>query len=113
MNSLKFLLVFSIFSLLSSCDNNFFLNSKKKFNNIDITGANYAKNFSLIDHNGVKRNLSDFKNKIVIVFFGFTNCPDICPSTLFDLAKVKKLLGWSPKVYPEEGIKATLTELLK
>lgn len=64
-----------------------------KFKSIDITGADYAKGFELTDHNGAQRTLADFKGKLVVVFFGFTQCPDVCPTALTDLAEVKRLLG--------------------
>ena len=64
-----------------------------KFKSIDITGADYVKGFALTDHNGVQRSLADFKGKAVVVFFGFTQCPDVCPTALADLAEVKRLLG--------------------
>ena len=64
-----------------------------KFKSVDITGANYVKGFALADHNGVQRSLADFKGKAVVVFFGFTQCPDVCPTALADLAEVKRLLG--------------------
>ena len=63
------------------------------FSSIDITGADYGKNFALSDHNGQVRHLSDFAGKVVVVFFGYTQCPDVCPTTLAELAEVKKLLG--------------------
>lgn len=65
----------------------------QKFKSIDITGADYAKGFALADHNGAQRILADFKGKVVVVFFGFTQCPDVCPTALADLAEVKRLLG--------------------
>jgi protein SCO1 len=55
---------------------------KPSFNSVDITGAEFAKDFQLTDHNGQLRTLQDFRGKIVVVFFGFLNCPDICPTTL-------------------------------
>ena len=66
---------------------------KPQFKSIDLTGANYAQGFSLTDHNGQVRSLKDFAGKIVVVFFGFTQCPDVCPSTMAELAQVKQLLG--------------------
>jgi len=66
---------------------------KPKFNSIDITGADYAKGFTLTDHNGQSRSLSDFKGKLVVVFFGYTQCPDVCPTTMTELVEVKRLLG--------------------
>ena len=64
-----------------------------KFVSIDLTGADYAQNFSLRDHNGKMRTLSDFAGKVVVVFFGFTQCPDVCPTSMAELAQVKKDLG--------------------
>ena len=66
---------------------------KPKFNAIDITGADYAKGFTLIDHNGQSRGLSDFKGKVVVLFFGYTQCPDVCPTSMVELAEVKRLMG--------------------
>ena len=66
---------------------------KLQFKSIDITGADYANGFSLVDHNGVQRSLQDFKGKVVVVFFGFTQCPDVCPTALTELAEVKRKLG--------------------
>lgn len=63
------------------------------FASIDVTGADYAKGFELADHNGQVRRLSDFGGKVVVVFFGFTQCPDVCPTTLSELGEVKKALG--------------------
>ena len=63
------------------------------FASIDVTGADYAKDFELTDHNGVVRHLGDFKGKVVVMFFGYTQCPDVCPTTMAELAEVKKLLG--------------------
>jgi protein SCO1/2 len=63
------------------------------FSGIDITGANYAQGFSLPDHNGRVRTLADFQGKVVIVFFGFTQCPDVCPTSLNELVQAKVLLG--------------------
>ena len=66
---------------------------KQTFAAIDITGADYATGFSLTDHNGQPRTLADFKGKVVVVFFGFTQCPDVCPTSMQELAEVKKMLG--------------------
>ncbi len=63
------------------------------FNNVDITGAPYARDFSLTDHTGTRRTLADYRGKVVTVFFGFTQCPDVCPTTLHDMVEVKKQLG--------------------
>ncbi len=63
------------------------------FASIDVTGADYAKDFTLTDHNGQVRKLADFKGKVIVMFFGYTQCPDVCPTTIVELAEVKKLLG--------------------
>ena len=66
---------------------------KPDFAAIDVTGADYARGFSLTDHNGQLRTVRDFAGKVVVVFFGYTQCPDACPTTMAELAEVKKLLG--------------------
>ena len=66
---------------------------KPSFKAIDITGADYARGFTLSDHNGQTRSLSDFKGQVVVVFFGYTQCPDVCPTSMTELAEVKRLLG--------------------
>jgi protein SCO1/2 len=66
---------------------------KVPFANTDITGLDYAKGFALTDHNGKPRTLADFKGKVVVVFFGYNQCPDVCPTTLSELAGIKKALG--------------------
>ncbi|MBC7681084.1 MAG: SCO family protein [Ferruginibacter sp.] len=60
---------------------------------VDLTGADYAKDFQLTDHNGQPRSLKDFAGKLVVVFFGYTQCPDVCPTSMAELAEVKKSLG--------------------
>jgi protein SCO1/2 len=64
-----------------------------QFKSIDITGADYAQGFTLADQRGQVRSLSDFKGKVVVVFFGYTQCPDVCPTSLQELAEAKRLLG--------------------
>ena len=66
---------------------------KPQFRAIDITGAEYARDFQLTDHNGQPRTIKDFAGKVVVVFFGFTQCPDVCPTALAELAEVKRTLG--------------------
>ncbi len=63
------------------------------FKSTDITGIPYAQTFGLNDTAGQKRSLAEFRGKVVVVFFGFTQCPDVCPSTLAELLEVKKALG--------------------
>lgn len=67
--------------------------SAPAFNGVDITGASYARDFALTDAAGKRRTLAEFRGKLVVVFFGFAQCPDVCPTTLADLAQVKKRLG--------------------
>ena len=66
---------------------------KPMFKAIDLTGAEYAQDFHLKDHNGQMRSLADFKGQVVVVFFGYTQCPDFCPTTLSEWVQVKKALG--------------------
>ncbi|MFM6999701.1 MAG: SCO family protein [Limnohabitans sp.] len=66
---------------------------KPAFHGVDITGADYAQGWALADHNGQERTLKDFAGKAVIVFFGYTQCPDVCPTSMQELAEVKRLLG--------------------
>jgi protein SCO1/2 len=63
------------------------------FNSLDITGAGYARGFDLPDHTGKRRTLADFKGKVVAVFFGFTQCPDACPTALAQIADLIRRLG--------------------
>jgi protein SCO1 len=74
--------------LLSACDG-----AKLAFKSIDITGANYAQDFELPDTEGRVRRLADFKGKVVVLFFGYTQCPDVCPTTLTELTQARQLLG--------------------
>lgn len=67
--------------------------SKPSFVSIDVTGADYARDFELTDHNGKVRHLADFAGKVVVMFFGYTQCPDVCPTSMSELAAVKKALG--------------------
>ena len=66
---------------------------KPAFKGIDITGAAYARQLALSDATGKPRSLADFKGKVVVVFFGYTQCPDACPTTLAEIAEVKAKLG--------------------
>ena len=67
--------------------------SKPTFNAVDLTGAEYARDFKLTDMNGQVRTLGDFKGKVVVVFFGYAQCPDVCPTTMTEMAQVKQKLG--------------------
>jgi protein SCO1/2 len=67
---------------------------KPSFKNVDITGSTaFANNFSLLDTNGNTKTMADYKGKVVVVFFGFTQCPDVCPTTLTEMDEALKLLG--------------------
>ncbi|MFZ1498988.1 MAG: SCO family protein [Giesbergeria sp.] len=74
--------------LLASCSK-----SAPEFRGVDITGAEYARDFALPDQDGKLRSLKDFAGKVVVVFFGYTQCPDVCPTTMQELAQVKQMLG--------------------
>jgi protein SCO1/2 len=67
------------------------------FQGTDITGAAFARDFSLTDHTGQTRTLADFRGKVVAVFFGYTHCPDVCPTTLSDFAAARQQLGADAK----------------
>jgi protein SCO1/2 len=67
--------------------------SQGGFTAIDISGASYANKLELPDPDGRLRRLDEFKGKVVVVFFGYTQCPDVCPTTLAELAQVRKALG--------------------
>jgi len=76
-------------ALLGGCG----VSDAPKFHATDITGADYAKAFTLTDQHGKSRSLAEFKGKAVTVFFGYTQCPDVCPTNLTTMAQVVKLLG--------------------
>jgi protein SCO1/2 len=92
---LGWLLLSAFASGLAGCDrsNTAVPSSAEPFKAIDITGADYARELNLSDTEGKPRSLADFKGKLVVVFFGFTQCPDVCPTTMLELASVKKALG--------------------
>ncbi len=64
-----------------------------KFQLTDVTGASFGKALALTDHTGTARTLADFQGKVVVIFFGYTQCPDVCPTTLAEMAKVMQELG--------------------
>jgi protein SCO1/2 len=67
---------------------------KPSFKNVDITGSKaFGNDFNLLDPDGKVRTLSDFKGKAVVIFFGYTQCPDVCPTTLTEMQQVMTLLG--------------------
>jgi protein SCO1/2 len=81
------IIICSLF-LAAGCDG-----SGPRFKSTDITGADYGNTLELTDHTGRPRRLEDFRGKAVLVFFGFTHCPDVCPTTLADISQVMKGLG--------------------
>ena len=92
-NAIKSIAVCALFtgaaSLLVACSPE----EKTEFKSIDLTGADYATGFVLADQNGQQRSMKDFAGKLVIVFFGFTQCPDVCPTAMAELAQIKKTMG--------------------
>lgn len=72
---------------LAACD------SSAQFKSTDITGAPYGQSLELTDHTGQSRRLEDWRGKVVVLFFGFTHCPDVCPTTLADIAAAVRSLG--------------------
>jgi len=75
--------------LLGACDRN----APPSFHGNDVTGATFGKDFRLTDPEGKERTLADFRGKVVAVFFGYTQCPDVCPTALARAVEVKRLLG--------------------
>ncbi|TFW25259.1 SCO family protein [Duganella callida] len=67
--------------------------TKLDFKSTDLTGAAFGRDFALTDHNGQPRTMADFKGKVVIMFFGYTQCPDVCPTTMAEMSEVMKQLG--------------------
>ncbi|HET9046972.1 MAG TPA: SCO family protein [Casimicrobiaceae bacterium] len=85
---LRAALVVALVSFLAACGKD-----GPKFQASDITGSSFGREISLTDQNGKARTLADFRGKAVVVFFGYTQCPDVCPTTLAMLAEVMKKLG--------------------
>lgn len=75
--------------LLTACG----ADKPSEFNATNITGATFAHDLHLTDHTGQTRSLSDYRGKVVLVFFGYTYCPDVCPTTMGEAAAALKLLG--------------------
>jgi len=83
-----FLMAMLLAAALAACSPD-----KPAFRGVDITGADYAKDFALHDQEGRVRSVKDFAGKVVVVFFGYTQCPDVCPTTLQEMLEVKRALG--------------------
>ncbi|MDP2153496.1 MAG: SCO family protein [Methylotenera sp.] len=91
MNKLMRLILLALFIVvLAGCNA---ANNEQKFNATDITGVDFGNTLNLTDHTGKPRSLTDFKGKVVALFFGYTHCPDVCPTTLTDMKQAMKLLG--------------------
>jgi protein SCO1/2 len=80
-------LSFLVALAIAGCD------GKPAFKNTDVTGLDYAKDFRLTDHTGKPRSMADFKGKVVTIFFGYTQCPDVCPTTMAEMKSVMQKLG--------------------
>ena len=90
MNRRRLLCTLAVSMVLAACSAE---KPKAAFKSIDITGAEYARRLDLPDAAGTPRTLADFKGKVVIVFFGYAQCPDVCPATLAEIAEVRTKLG--------------------
>ena len=89
MKKLLALALMAVIVMLAACGEK----SSLQFQNTDLTGASFARNFALTDHTGKPRTMADFKGKVVIMFFGYTQCPDVCPTTMAEMSAVMKELG--------------------
>ncbi len=88
MKILRLCFVATLCFVLAACS------PKPEFKNIDITGSTaFGKDFSLLDPDGKVRTLADFKGKVVVMFFGYTQCPDVCPTTLTEMQQAMALMG--------------------
>ncbi|KQT14247.1 SCO family protein [Ramlibacter sp. Leaf400] len=87
-NALRLIAAAALPATLAACGDR-----KPQFTAVDLTGADYARDFQLPDTEGKVRSLQDFRGKAVVVFFGFTQCPDVCPTTLAEIAQAKQILG--------------------
>lgn len=74
-------------AMLAACE------KKPSFNSTDVSGSDLGTDLSLTDFNGQPRTLQDFKGKVLVVFFGFVQCPDVCPTALAEFVQVKNSLG--------------------
>jgi protein SCO1/2 len=79
-----------ILAFLSACNS---ANNNGQFHATDISGVDFGNTLNLTDHTGNPRSIADFKGKVVALFFGYTHCPDVCPTTLSDMKQAMKLLG--------------------
>ncbi|HEV7575564.1 MAG TPA: SCO family protein [Caldimonas sp.] len=89
----RFALALAGAAFLAGCDRIAGKNAAPTFHFTDITGAEFARKLDLPDVDGKPRSLADWKGKVPVVFFGYTQCPDVCPTTMAELAQIRKLLG--------------------
>jgi len=88
--TMRYLWIVLLMCVLAACNSSA---EQGKFSATDISGADFAQKLNLTDHTGKPRTLADFKGKVIAVFFGYTHCPDVCPTTMADLKQTMKLLG--------------------
>ena len=91
----------AVVALLAACGR-----QPETFNATDITGVDWGRGFELTDHTGKRRTLEDFRGKVVLLFFGFTNCPDVCPTALAEMAQTLERLG--PDAARVQGLLVTV-----
>jgi protein SCO1 len=89
----RFALALAGAAVLAGCDRLTGKSARPTFHFTDITGAEFARKLDLPDADGKPRSLADWKGKVTVVFFGYTQCPDVCPTTMVELAQIRKLLG--------------------
>ncbi len=87
---MRYLILVLFMALLAACQPS---TEGRQLVATDITGADFGQGLSLTDHNGQLRSLAEFKGRAVVLFFGYTHCPDVCPTTMLDLKQTMKLLG--------------------
>jgi protein SCO1/2 len=88
---MKKLLLVVLFGLLVACGQS--KQAPAEFYGADVGGADFSGDFHLLDHRGSERQLKDYQGKIVVLFFGYTHCPDVCPTAMMDMARMMKALG--------------------
>ena len=89
----RLVLAGALLPILAACDKLAAPAASPVFNGTDITGAEFARHLELPDVEGKQRSLADWKGKVTVVFFGYTQCPDVCPTTLAEMAQIRKSLG--------------------
>ncbi len=90
LNFIRIVVYVSLFASLAACGSS---KQESQLFGTNITGADFANTLSLTDHTGKPRQLSDFQGKVIALFFGYTHCPDVCPTTMSDLSNAVKLMG--------------------